>query len=202
MDTISESPLIKSEDIYSKGDLIVAPYPTEDSLGDAYFRFKAQDLLPIFFHEEAEPKTLYKFLTWCMQRDSVTIGAYHKRTHTDGSTTTVLIGIGKISVPVTVGATGHQKAEVGMVFDRAYQLRSWTMPACQMMLELVFDRMTIDVLYGTIPEKNRTSLRFMKDIGFEFCGPIKHYTAWKGRKCGVYISWMDAERWKEVSPFK
>jgi RimJ/RimL family protein N-acetyltransferase len=193
--------LVKRTDsfAYELGDLIVAPYPTQDVLGASYLRFKQEEILEMFFHEDEKPREMLSFLTWAMEKDGFPLGAYLRRPNTDVIET---IGLGKVSIPRTMG-WGYSKAEVCMLFFREYQVRSLTLPACQMFLEQIFDRLTVDVLFGTIPEHNRASVRFMKSIGFEHQdGPVKNFTTWKGKICGAMISQLTRERWGEISPFK
>ena len=174
--------------------LVVAPYPTQDILATAYLRFKAEGLLPLFFHEDETPLDLYQFLTWCMEAAGYMMGAYQQQ-----GDQLICTGIGKVGKPHSMGG-GYQKAEVAMMFFREFQVRDLTMPTCQMMIEMVFDRTNLDVLFGTTAERNRAALRFMKAIGFEYA-KVGCFTTWQGQMCATYASWMSEEKWRTVSPF-
>lgn len=190
-------PLIKQPVLYTCGDLAIVAYPNKDILASLYLRFKQEKLLAAFFHERDTLPEIDEWLTWCMEPKSLMMCALLRLDQDVWEP----IGLAKVGVPKVI-ATGHSKAEVGMIFVRQYQKRKWTIPACQMMIEYVFDRTELDVLYGTIPEHNHASLRFMMALGFErLKEPIRHYTVWQGEECGAFVSWMAKRRWLDLVVF-
>lgn len=182
----------KNDTVYRSGNIVVAERPTQDVLGAAYLRAKSEGLLRYYFHQDETDRELWDWLNWAMEPGSIMYGAFQCNERRGYE----CVGLGKLHPPQPMGA-GKYKAEVSIVFFREYQLRAITLPSCSMMLEMIFDRTNVDVCFGTIAEHNHASRRFMKAIGFESMPqPIPNYTSFKGRTCGMWVSWMTAEMWR------
>lgn len=201
--SIVQDRLIKNGAAYAYRDLIVTAFPPQEDLAVIYMRAKREGLFEAFFNLDPKPPELNEFLLWSMDTKTVTFAAYLK---TPGESLTGLapIGMGKLGALYPMGE-GKTKAEVSMLFFREYQRRAWTIPACQVMIEMIFDNAPttkIDRVFGSTPEQNRASLRFMKAIGFQHLKePIPGYSVYAGKSTGLYVSWLTAERWLELRPF-
>lgn len=180
--------------IYTLGNLVVTPLKDVDLLATAYLRFKQEGVLDMLYYEHDPGLT--SILATLMDPATIVLGCFVK-----AGARVDLAGIG-CAAPAFILPNGQKKAELSEAFFRDWQRRSITLPLAQMMIQWLFDRSDLDYLFGTTPEKNPMAVRFMKALGFGHTRePIPHYTCWKGEPCGVYVSWMDAARWRSVSPF-
>jgi hypothetical protein len=187
--------LDKNTAIYTDGPFIVAPLLNIDLIATAYLRLKREGVLDVLYYE-ADPG-LPKVLAVMTDPATINFGCFMKR----DEDVTDFVGIGHVAAPLML-PNGQKKAEISVAFFKGWQRRDVTIPLAQMMIEWVFRRSDIDFLFGTTPEPNRAMLRFMKALGFGHTAePIPNFTCWHGVPCGVFVSWMDARRWKEVTPF-
>jgi hypothetical protein len=190
--------LIKEDSVYRLGDFIVMPLTDQDLIATTYLRLKQEGLLQRFY--SGIVPSLSQFMSYCLSNDSMTLACF--RPDLDTSQNTFRMGgLGMISQPIDMGS-GVCKCEVSEVFFREYQKRAWTQTWCRLMLQYIFDKLPISVVYGTTPEHNRAALLFMKSMGFQSMKePIPHYSVWDGKECGCYVSWMSRDRWSQVSGF-
>jgi hypothetical protein len=192
--SVQRDTLVKSDTVYSFGDLSVAPL-NQDQAAYAYLMMKSEGTLENFYSQGIPD--LATFLTSCFSSGGLSLGAFVK----EGGVPT-LAGVGLMPRPISCSGGVVERSEVSEAFLRKYQLRSLTLPLCKMMLEMVFDKAPVTVIYGTTPEPNRAALAFMKAIGFEYSNqPIQHYSTWRGTECSVYVSWLTRNRWRELNWF-
>ena len=188
--------LDKNGPIYILDDrLVVAPLNDVDLIATAYLQMKREGTLALLYYEG--DIGLQRFLSVMTNPACINYACLVKGA--DGGVD--LAGIGHIAIPQVL-PNGRKKAEISVAFHKQWQRRDITLPLAQMMVEWTFDRSDVDYLYGTTPAPNRAMLAFMRRLGFGHSAePIPNYTCWQGEPCGVYVSWMDAERWKAVRPF-
>lgn len=189
--------ITKEGDLYRVGNLIVAPNPPQDFIAGFYLKMKAEGSLEVFCYEKVP--VLSDFLFHFVKPGVLSLGAFLQRE----SGETELAGMGRVGVPVSIADGKYTKAEIDIGFLKPFQRRRYTIPFAQTMLEWVFDRTTIDGLYGTTPEPNSAMIRFIDALGFKrIKEPVENFSVCQGEPCGVYISWLTKDRWRAVSPFQ
>jgi RimJ/RimL family protein N-acetyltransferase len=189
--------LNKDADLYTLGKLVLAPYPPQDTLAEAYLRMKSDGSLSSFFYDGIP--SLAVFLQLFTMPEVLTFGAFVRRSTGE----TDLAGIGHVGVPCRMAGGKFSKSEVSVGYLRSFQRRTYTIPFCQMMIEWIFDRTSIDTIFGTTPERNPAMVAFIDQVGFKRTAePIEDYASWESELCGVYVSWITARYWKTISPFR
>lgn len=168
-------------------DWIVGPRPTEDMLAAAYLAMKEDGTLRSVIHQ-AEPDLRWWLDSFC-GKDSLVIGAYRRI-----GDSAALRGMGFVNQ--IIAYPGLTKAEVGFAFWGENQpsifAKSEIMKA---MLDLVFERTSIDSLLGLTPDRNPGAVALIRRIGMRVFGPIPNYCVWHGEPCGAYVSQMDKQTW-------
>jgi RimJ/RimL family protein N-acetyltransferase len=194
LESVQHDTLVKSEGVYSLGSLSVMPL-NQDAAAYAYLTMKGEGTLENFFSQGVPD--LATFLATCFASGGLSLGGFIQE---NGVTT--LAGIGLMPRPISCCNGVVERSEVSEAFLRKYQRRSITLPLSKVMLEMVFDKSNVTVIYGTTPGPNRAAVAFMKAMGFEHLPDvIPHYGTWRGQECGVYVSWLTRSRWKGLGWF-
>lgn len=180
----------KENQIYSIGDLIVAPRLPNVWLQLAWEIMLREDLLDILFYEGRPDKEW--FLKQYSAPEMTTFGCFVK---TGLDPDVRLAGFGRVA-PYKMG-NNYWKAEIAVLFFKDFQRRKYTIPFCRMMTEWIFDNLVFHSIFGTTPLPNRAMLKFIKALGFGGA-EVPAFTTWKGEPCGIYLSWMTKEDWKDV----
>jgi hypothetical protein len=183
---------------YRIRDLVMRPHPHERILADLYYRFEAQGLLEILFHEGAKP-TLVWFLSTFLAPETSTLACY--RETSDGEYAVddkryTPLGITCINKTWPIGEN-FRKAECGMGFVRRVPLDD-TVDCAKMTLEWAFNHLALDALIGTTPAPNRAATIFGQKVGFQQAGVLEGYTCWHGKLCGVVLQSMTRDRWMKI----
>lgn len=183
--------LVREGDRYTLDEkFVVIPTSDQDLLGQIYFRMKAEGLLEVMFYEEIP--NLLRFMQLMLQEGSVVLALFQIK-GTD-SYAPELIGFGGISNPMQIGG-GYCKAEMYCLFFEKYQRRSITFPVAQMMMAWIYERTSVDVMFGTTPAPNIAMVRFAKALGFKM-SKIDNFTTWKGEPCAVWISCLTDQEFR------
>ena len=176
--------------IYQMGDLMVAPSLSDSMLGYAYLRFEAEKLLPLIFHDGVPT------LTWFLRRfqEAPELGPVERVRTLGCYVGDALWGLGWTNAIAQIGQTPWRKGEVGMAcFRKLHPEKALTFG--QMMLTWAFRELDLGVIYETTPVPNVSAVRFLKRLGFDFCGQLPRYSSWDGRLCDSWISAMTRDRW-------
>ena len=178
--------------VYRKGNLIVAPKPSDEMLAWAYMRLKREELLDRVFHEGCPS------LTWCLewftQPNTAVLGCFKQ---VDGRAE--MRGLGWLnSFTVLHGKSDWRKAELGEAFFRGVGMHE-TEQFGRLMLTWAFDELKMDVLFGSTPEPNRAAVLFARRMGFKMIGVADGYGLWNGEPCGCWISVLTRQRFEELN---
>ena len=194
----AEAPAVEREQLivepwgFSRGQFSVSYELTEELLATAYLRYRAEDLLKIIFYE-GEPSLTW-FLDWSTRPTNHYLGGF-MRPGLDKDP--LFVGMGWFCQETNLNEGELIKSEVGMGFFRDYQRAGITVPVGRLMLDVAFERMGFDSLFGTTPVQNRAALAYARKLGFGLSGPIPDYTLWEGKPTGVMISHMTRAMWDE-----
>lgn len=173
------------------GKWAVIPTRDQDFLATIYLRMKSEKLLEVMFYEE-QPD-LCRFMSLMLADGEVVLGLFQ----IESTGLYTLIGFGGISKPVNMG-NGYNKSEMFCLFFKEFQKRHVTIPVAQTMMAWVYERSTVDVMFGTTPAPNIAMVRFAKALGFKL-SKIDNFTTWKGDPCAAWISCMSEEEWKATA---
>ena len=191
--------LIKdSANVYQLGTLFVTPYPSESLLATAFLRMEQEGLLPVVFHE------VERGVTWWLNEfgQKNAILACWVKTRDTGSIDKDLdlAGLAWFNTRWSVGQSGKSKAEAGYVFFKEHQNPKKTLPLAAMCIEWAIDHLSVDLILGMTPEKNKLACYFLRWLGMTPSGPLENFTTFPagGEVCGAYISTMTKERWQAV----
>jgi hypothetical protein len=181
MTTETEIPVKGPEEIISEPLSILATNHDE-ILAYAYMRFRKEGLLPDIFSEGETT------LTWFLQTYSqmAVVAAFRGK---------AVAGMGWITKVLDMGPAGR-KAEVGMAFFPEVTFAE-KLELGQKMIAWAFETQNLGGLYGTTPAPHSKALAYAKLLGFELFGPIPGLSAWRGERCGAYVSAMTKERWEQ-----
>jgi hypothetical protein len=162
--------------------LTIVPTNLDEILAHAYLRFRGDGLLQDIFSEGETT------LTWFLQTYSqmAVVGAFRGES---------LAGLGWITKVLDMGPAGR-KAEVGMAFFPEVAFAE-KLELGRMMIAWAFETQNLGGLYGTTPAPHSKALAYAKLLGFELFGPIPGLSAWRGERCGAYVSAMTKERWEQ-----
>jgi RimJ/RimL family protein N-acetyltransferase len=183
----------ENPEVYEYKNLVVMPARSDELLASAYLRLKSEELIGVLFYEKIP--TLCEFLSMYMRPGMVNLGSWVRT-----GDQVQLAGIGSLDIPKDIGG-GHRKGEASMVFFKEFQRRDVTLDSARLWIQWGFDQQNLSVIHGCTPVVNKSALRFMKSLGFEYArDPIKAFTTHKGELCDVVISWMTKERWENLKP--
>ncbi len=184
----------KDKQVYSVGNLIVAPRLPRPWIEAAWERMINERLLDIVFYEATPQKEWY--IKQFSAPESKVFGCFEQGLDTDVN----FCGWGRV-IPFPMG-NNLWKGEISTCFFRAYQRRKYTIPFATMMVEWVFDNLVLKSIFGTTPTPNRPMLKFIKALGFTAI-EVPCFTTWKGEPTGIFLSWMTKEMWlaRGKSPF-
>ena len=183
--------ITKNGQVYSCGDLIVAPRLPAAWLQLAWELMVKEDLLDVLFYEQRPEKDW--FLNTYSAPEVTTFGCFLKTGSLDSDVR--LAGFGRI-VPWPMG-NNYWKGEIAVLFFKEFQRRKYTLPFCRMMIENAFDNYIFHSLFGTTPLPNRSMLLFIKSLGFKGT-EVPNFTTWKGDPCGIYLSWITKQMWQDI----
>lgn len=173
--------------IVSKENLTIAPLTrclaAEIMLADAAVRWTKEGTLDTIFYAGIE--SIEWMIHYFLQPENTTLACIRGANE--------FCGLGWVMNRKRVG--NYSRAECGMGFFRHQSDKTQNLEFGQMMLDWVFQRLDVDVLYGTTPEHNKLALRFSKKLGFNLHGPIPGFGEWRGELCSAWISSMKKEDW-------
>jgi len=181
--------LVKEELAYRCGDLLVTPCRDASMLAVAYLRWAQDGTLPILFYEGVPD--LRWWLDWTDNPKNNFLACM--RTYADGRDPE-FIGMGWINTVTQIGRD-HRKAEVGFAFFDGYSPLA-KVRFGQMMLEWAFERVNVNVCYGTTPLPNALAIRYAQLIGMKIEAQIPNFTTWKNNLCSVAISMAERDAWR------
>jgi RimJ/RimL family protein N-acetyltransferase len=175
--------------------IVVMPCKSDEILASIYIRLKAEGLLPILFYQKIP--SLLDFLAMYLRPEMFSLSAWI-RTGDEMR----LMGIGSLDIPQPIGG-GLKKGEVSETFFREFQRREYTLVACQLILQWGFEKTGVFQFHGCTPVRNRAAVRFLKGLGFgSMKEELPNFVSFNGEPCGVILSWLDKNRWSEISPFE
>ena len=174
--------LVKAKPETISTALSIVPTNCDEILAHAFLRFRADGLLADIFSEGEAT------LTWFLQTygQMAVVAAFKGES---------LAGLGWITKILDMGSAGR-KAEVGMAFFPEISL-SEKLQLGRLMIDWAFDTQELGGIYGTTPAPHSKALAYAKLLGFELFGPVPGLSAWRGERCGAYLSAMTKERWQE-----
>lgn len=196
---------IEKDGTYRSGDLIMLSRPIERLLVSLYYRFEANGLLGMIFHEAADKPTLRWFLDKYLAAETSTLIGLRE---TDGAARDLIsfnagdkcytpLGMVWINRTWNIG-TNFKKAECGMAFVRRTPLED-TLQLGRMSIQWAFDNLGLDALIGCTPSPNRAAVIFGQKIGFQQTTPLEGYSCFNDKLCSVVLQSMTRDRWATVS---
>jgi hypothetical protein len=190
---------IEKDGTYRSGDLVMLPRPVERVLVNLYYRFEADRLLDVIFHESGKP-TLQWFLATYLKPETSTLISYRESAKllSDSSfrvdeTYYTPLGMVWINQSWAIGPN-FRKAECGMAFVRRTPLED-TLRLGEMSISWAFDNLALDSLFGCTPSPNRAAVLFGQKLGFQQTTPLEGYSCFNGKLCSVVLQSMTKERW-------
>jgi RimJ/RimL family protein N-acetyltransferase len=179
--------MLRSRAIHSAGlELHVTNEVSDETLAAAYLRLRAEGLLDRFFHERTPG--IVEFLRWCRNPDTVLLAAFLQR-----GAQADLAGLGWLFNRDNLGPV--QRGEVGVAFFR--KNRSVTSELSEMMLDYAFQDLGLTVAIAKTPSQNRSSLWFLRRVGFISEVRLPAFTLWKGQPSDLVVSHLTSERWEK-----
>lgn len=179
----------KRGQVYTCGNLMAAPRPSDVALAAAYMRLSMENLLePLFY--DGPPPSLSWFLQTFLDPERPVIGFY-RRSDSGGWS---LEGFAWWNTIETMGEGRFRKAECGIGFFRRVVD---TLAYGRLGVEWAFDQLKVDALFGTTPEKNPAAVRYIKRLGFVLFGPLPSFCSYHGELCAAWISALTRGGWEE-----
>lgn len=195
---------IEQSGIYRSADLVILPRPVERVLVNLYYRFEADALLDLIFHENGKP-TLQWFLAHHLKPETSTLIGYREtdRPVDEGNSSFRVenkfytpLGMVWINESWKIGPH-FSKAECGMAFVRGVPLGD-TLQLGRMAITWGFDNLGIDTLIGCTPSPNRPATFYGHRLGFQQTTPLEGYSCFNGKLCSVVLQSMTQDRWRSM----
>ena len=174
--------------------LFVKPNIGDDMIAVAYLRMKAEGLIPVIFYE-GDPGLRW-FLDWFHRTDTVCYGCFLSPRVDTGENQTQLCGLLWVDTIITL-ASGHKKANSGVMFFRDYQKGNLPLQFGELVLDAVFSDLKIDVLWGTTPVPNRIAKLFTMRLGYKYLPPCPMFCSWEGKVCDAAVCYLTKQMWQE-----
>lgn len=195
---------IEKNGVYRSGDLIMFAGPIERVLVNLYYRFEADKLLDIIFHEAAGPPTLQWFLQEYTKPETSTLIGYRESSEPVSSSSSFHVadkfytplGMVWINQSWNIGLN-YRKAESGMAFVRRTPIED-TLQLGRMGVAWAFNNLSLDSMFGCTPLPNRAAVGYGHKLGFQQTTPLEGYSCWRGKLCSVVLQSMTKDRWASM----
>ena len=168
---------------------------SDELLACSYLRFKAENILPLLFHEC--PLTLTQYLEVFSRPETNTLGAFIVP---ENGGSLELAGLMWFSGTCKMGQN-HTRADVGESFFRGFSQPETLVRFAQLGIQWAFEKLGISTITGATPAPNRAGVLFARKLDFQVVGPLEGRAVWAGDLCSVYLSSMTKTRWSKISPW-